>query len=587
MDGNRNKLDTGFNMSNNRKLAEIFYRMSEIFEIKDSPWESRAYQKAARNIESLSTDVGDIYKKGRREALMEIPGVGKALAEKIEQFLLTGKVEKYEEVVKSIPSGLIDMLEIPGMGPKKISKLYKKLEIDNIEKLEKAAKSGEIQVLEGFGEKSEKDILSGIDLLKRGRERMVISQALPIAREIIEYMKKNCKSLKSIEIAGSTRRRKETVGDFDILAISDNPKEIMGVFVNLPNMYKIEVKGDTKSTIVLEEGLDCDLRVLPEKSFGAALNYFTGSKEHNVRLRQIAITKGLKLSEYGLFQRSGKQIAGKTEEEIYKALGMSYIEPEMRENMGEIELAQKNKLPKLVAYDSIKGDLHIHTKYSDGQFSPEEMVRAAIKIGYKYVAITDHSKAERQANGMDEKVLDKYLEELDKLQKKYPQINIIKGAEVSILRDGSLDYTNQTLKKLDLVVASIHSGFKMKSEEMTSRITNALSSGFVDILGHPTGRIVNRREPFEVNLDKVFEKSKEMGVVMEINSTERLDLRDFHIRKAKDFGLKFCINTDSHHTDHLKNIEFGIAQARRGWLEEKDVVNTWDWDKLQKTFKLN
>ena len=564
----------------NKALAEIFYKMSELFEIKDSPWESRAYQRAARNIETLSVDISDLYKKGGKLALMEIPGVGKGIAEKIEQFILEGKVKKFEEVVKSVPKGLLEMMDIPGMGPKKVSRLYKELGIDSVDKLEKAAKGGKIRALEGFGEKSEKDILSGISLLKRGRERMLITDAVPLAKTIVDYLKK-CPSLKRIEIAGSTRRRKETIGDIDILAISSKPKEIMDAFTSMPNVYKVESKGNTKSAVNLEEGLDCDLRVLEEKSFGAALNYFTGSKEHNVRLRQIAITKGWKLSEYGLFDKTGKQIAGLTEEELYKKLGMQYIEPEMRENLGEIELAQKGQLPKLIQYNSLKGDLHTHTKYSDGEFSPEEMIKKAIELGFEYIAITDHSKSEKQANGMDEKKLEKYLKELENLQKKYPQIHILKGSEVKVLKDGSLDFSKKILSQLDFVIAGVHSGFKMSKEDMTKRVLRTLDEP-IHLLAHPTGRKVNKRESYEIDLDKVFEKAKERGVLMEINSSERLDLRDFYIKKARELGLRFAINSDAHHTEHFKNLEFGIAQARRGWLEAKDVVNTFNWKDLQK-----
>lgn len=570
-------------MSVNKKLSNIFYHMADLLELMGSIWESRAYQKAAKTIETMSTSVDDIYRKDGLNGLKKIPGIGESLAKKIAEFLDTGKIDKYEEILSIIPSGLIDMLEIPGIGPKKISRLYKELKIDNIKKLEKNAKSGKIRVLEGFGEKSEKDILSGINLFRRRRERMIISEALPLAREIINYLKKNCKSLEKIEIAGSIRRRKETVRDLDILVISDNPKEIIDVFVSLPNVIRVETRGNTKSSVNLDEGVDCDLRVLTNKSFGAALNYFTGSKEHNVKLRQIAMKKGWKLSEYGLFEKD-KQIAGKTEKELYNKLGMSYIEPEMRENTGEIELAQKNKLPKLISYKSLKGDLHIHTKYSDGQYSPEEMVKEALKLGYEYIAITDHSKSERIANGMNEKTLIKYLKELEILQKKYPDINILKGSEVSILKEGKLDFSNKILKQLDFVIVSIHSGFKMKKEEMTKRVIKSFDNR-IHLLGHPTGRIVNRRDSFEIDLDKVFEKAKERGILMEINSTQRLDLNDFNIKKAKSFGLKFCINTDAHHIEHLKKAEFGISQARRGWLEEKDVVNTYKWKKFEKLIK--
>ena len=572
-------------MSNNKKLAEIFYQMSEILEIKNQVWESRAYQKAARTLESLSKDVDEIYKAGGTNALMKIPGIGKALAEKIEQFLTTGKIKKYEEVLKSIPPGLIDMINVPGMGPKKVSKLYNILKIDSIEKLEKAAKEGKIRSLEGFGEKSEKDILVGIDLVKRGRERMPLWKALPLSREIVEYLKKNCRSIQKIEVAGSIRRRKETIGDIDILVISDKPDEVMSVFTKMPNVFRVENKGETKSSVNLEEGLDCDVRVLKHESFGAALNYFTGSKEHNIHLRQIAITKNWKLSEYGLFDKSGKQIAGKTEDELYKRLGMPYIEPEMRENTGEIEISKNSHLPRLISYNSIKGDLHVHTKFSDGLYSPEEMIKKAIELKYEYVAITDHSKAERVANGMDEKRVLEYIKYLEKMENKFPQIHILKGSEVSILKDGRLDFSKQALEKLDFVVASVHSGFKILEQDMTKRVLTALESGFVDVLGHPTGKIVNQRNPFEINLEKIFEKAKDLNVSMEIDSNERFDLNDFNIKKAKAFGLKFSISTDAHSTDHMSFMEFGIAQARRGWLEEKDVINTLPWKQFENLIK--
>jgi len=351
------------------------------------------------------------------------------------------------------------------------------------------------------------------------------------------------------------------------------------------NVDFVQSKGDTKSSVTLKEGLDCDLRVLDERSFGAALNYFTGSKEHNVRLRQIAITKGWKLSEYGLFDKSGKQISGKTEEEIYKKLGMGYIEPELRENQGEIEAAQKRTLPKLVPYNSIKGDLHMHTNWSDGESTIEGMVKACSGLGYQYISITDHSKSERIANGLDEKRVLKYIEEIERAGKKFPEIQILAGSEVSILKDGKLDFPKQTLEKLDWVVGSIHSGFKMPEKEMTSRVLKALDSGHINLLGHPTGRIVNRREPFQVDLEKVFEKAKEKNVLMEINSNRRLDLSDHNIRKAAEFGLKFCIDTDAHSINQIKLMELGVSQARRGWLEEKDVVNSWNWEKFKKLLK--
>ncbi len=571
-------------MTNNKTVASIFYQIAEILEIKQQIWESRAYQKAARTIETLSTDVHDIYSKGGLEALMEIPGVGEGLAKKIEEFLKTGKIKKHQEVLKSIPSGLIDIMSIPGMGPKKVSRLYKELKIDSVEKLEKAARDGKIRKLEGFGEKSEQDILKGIEVFKRGQERMYLGDALSLATEIANKLKA-LKDVKKIEVAGSIRRRKETIGDIDILVISNNPSVVMDFFTKLPNIDFVQSKGETKSSVTLKEGLDCDLRVLDEKSFGAALNYFTGSKEHNVHLRQIAIKKGWKLSEYGLFDKTDKQIAGKTEEELYNKLGMVYIEPEMRENIGEIEAAQQVKLPNLIKYNSIKGDMHIHTNWSDGINTIDDMVKSAVDLGYQYIAITDHSKSERQANGLDEKRILKYIEEVERVKKKFPQIQILCGSEVSILKDGELDFKKNILEKLDWVVGSIHSGFKMQENEMTERVLKAIDSGYINVLGHPTGRIVNQREPFQIDLKKVFEKAKERGVFMEINSSRRLDLNDSNIKKAKEFGLKFCIDTDAHSIERLKRIELGISQARRAWLEEKDVVNTWNFDRLRSLLK--
>ncbi len=356
----------------------------------------------------------------------------------------------------------------------------------------------------------------------------------------------------------------------------------MDFFVNMPNVDFVQGKGGTKSSVTLKEGLDCDLRVLDEKSFGAALAYFTGSKEHNIVMRQLAIKKGWKLSEYGLFDKSDNVIAGKTEEEIYQRFGMGYIEPELRENTGEIEVSIDGKLPNLVKYNSLKGDLHLHTKWSDGVSTMEDMVLSAIKMGYEYIAITDHSKAERVANGLDEQRVLKYIEEIEKMQKKYPEIRILKGSEVSILKDGRLDFQKSILEKLDWVVGSVHSGFKTPKEEMTKRVLAALDCGYINVLGHPTGRIVNAREPFDIDLEKVFEKAKEREILMEINSNQRLDLSDVNIRKAKKLGLKFCINTDSHSIGDLSLGEIGISQARRGWLEEKDVINTLPWGKFGK-----
>lgn len=570
----------------NFEIAAIFYKIADILEMLGVEWKPIAYRRAARSIEILSKDIKDVYKIGGLKALMQIPSIGDALAKKIEEYILTEKLKTYEKLKQQIPEGFENLIHIQGVGPKKVYKLFKQLKIDNVEKLETAAKQGLIRKVDGFGEKSEQEILKSVEMFKKGQGRMLLGKALPIAREI-EFLLKNLKEVKSVIVAGSVRRMKETVKDIDVLVISSNPKKIMNVFTTMPSVERILAKGETKSSVVLKQGINSDLRVLNEKSFGAGLNYFTGSKDHNVELRRIAITKGLKLSEYGLFNaKSGKYICGKTEQEIYKKLGFSYVMPELRENLGEIMAAKKSKLPKLIDYNSLKGDFHMHTKWSDGVNTTEEMIKACIDLNYKYIAITDHSKSEYVANGLDEKRLLKHCQEIDKLQKKYPKIRVLKGAEVDILSNGTLDYSNKILKNLDIVIASIHSRFKSEKEEMTRRIITALENKYVNIFSHPTGRLINEREPYEVDIEKIFEAARENNIFLEINSfPSRLDLKDINIKLALEYDVKFAINSDSHSTEHLKYIELGIAQARRGWLESKDILNTSSRQKIEKVLQ--
>jgi len=567
----------------NLEIARIFYEIADILEMQGVEWKPQAYRRAARAIEASSKDVENIYKKGSLKALKEIPGVGDAIAKKIEEFIKTGKIKEYLRLKKSIPEGVEKIKNIPGMGPKKALLLHKKLKIKSIKDLEKAAKSGKIQKLPGFGEKSEEDVLKGIELLKSSAGKVLLGKAWPIAQEVISNLKK-LREVKKINIAGSTRRRKEVVRDLDILAISSNPKKVIESFTKLPVVATVLAKGPTKSSVRLKDGLNCDLRVVEEKSFGAALQYFTGSKDHNIRCRQIAIKKGLKLNEYGIFNaKTKKYLCGKTEQEVYKKLGMQYIEPELRENQGEIEAALKNKLPKLIGYKDIKGDLQMHTKYSDGVNTIEQMARTAMQMGYEYIAITDHSKSEHIAHGMDEKRLSKYITEIDKVNKKLKGIRILKGAEVDILADGSLDYSDAQLKKLDIVIAAVHSKFKSTEAEMTKRILKALENRHVKILAHPTGRLINTRKPYAVNLSKVFDSCKANNVWPEIDAfPSRLDLNDAHTKDAIEKGVKLVIDTDSHSTDQLRYIEFGIATARRGWARKKDIINTLSWKKFEK-----
>ncbi len=570
-------------MSKNREIAEMFFEMADVLEMQGVDWKPNAYRKAARALETLSEPVEQVCAKGGLKALMDIPGVGQSLASKIEEFLKTGRMKEFDQLVKKIPRGVEEMMHVPGLGPKKVMKLYKKLKIKSLKDLEKAAKVGRLRKLSGFGAKSEQDILRGLGILKQGAERALLGIALPLAHEFSERLLK-VPGVKKAEPAGSLRRMKETVGDIDILVISSKPAKVMDFFTSMPEVQTVLAKGSTKSTVILKDGIQADVRVLEENSFGAALQYFTGNKDHNVVLRQMAIKKGYKLSEYGLFKKD-RYVCGRTEKEVYAKLGLPYIEPELRENQGEIEAALKRKLPKLIPYNAMKGDLHMHSKWSDGLHTIEQMAKAAEQRGYKYIAMTDHSKSEYVAHGMDEKRLVQYLKEIDKLQKKF-KIRILKGSEVDILADGSLDYDNKYLKQLDIVLAAIHSRFKSSRQDMTKRILKAFENPYVNIFVHPTGRLIGQREPYDFDFEKVAKAAAERGIALEIDAyPTRLDLKDLHVRSAIELGCKISVDTDSHAVDHLRFMEFGVAQARRGWAEPKDVINTWSLHKLERFLK--
>ncbi len=571
----------------NQEVAKLLYSMADLLEMQNVQWKPAALRKAARSIESLSNDLETVYRESGAKGLMEIDGVGEGIARKIIDYLETGRMHELEKIKKKMPKGLPELIHIQGLGPKKAWKLYKALKIDSVEKLEKAAREGKIRKLPTFGEKSEQDILLGIRLLKQGQERQLLGKILPLADDIVRQLR-SLHEAKRADVAGSIRRRKETVRDIDVLVVSRQPKKVMDFFTSLPEVQTVLAKGGTKSSVVLKAGINADLRIVEEKSYGAALNYFTGSKDHNVRLRQIAIKQGYKLSEYGLFNdKTNRYICGKTEEELYKKLGAAYIEPEMRENTGEIEMAINNKLPKIVPYGAIKGDLHMHTTWTDGIHSTEDMVKAAINMKYEYIAITDHSKSTTIANGLDEKKLIRRIEELERLQKRFPEILILKGAEVDILKNGDLDYSQATLRKFDVVIASVHSNFKLPEIEMTSRITKAIENPYTTILGHPTGRLINRREPCQIDIDKIIHTAKERNVALEINAhPQRLDLNDINIRKGLKYKAKFVISTDAHSTSELQFMHYGIAQARRGWLASEDIINTLPKERLLKYLKI-
>lgn len=567
----------------NLEIARIFYEIADILEMQGVEFKPRAYRKAAKSIETLTQDVEEYYKKGKLE---DIPCVGENIANKIEEILKTGRLKYYEKLKKQVPKHLTELMQIPGMGAKRANVLHEKLKISSIKQLEKAAKKHKIAGLFGFGEKSEEDILKGIELIKAGKERMLLGMALPIAKDIESRLKK-LKEVKKVELAGSLRRRKETVGDLDILVISKKPAKVMDFFTSMKDVKRILAKGPTKSSVLLKSGLQIDLRVVPEKSFGAALQYFIGNKYHNIKLRQIAIKKGYKLSEYGLFnKKTSKLVEGRNEKNIYKKLGMKWMEPELRENKGEIQAAIKGKLPKLVPYGSIKGDLHVHSKYSDGNNTIQEIALEAKKLGYEYIGIADHSKSQIIAHGMDEERLLKQIQEIQKVNKRIKGIRVISGIEVDIKADGDLDYPDKLMKRFEIVTAAIHSGFKSSEKKMTKRITRAMENKHIDILDHPTGRLINKRLAYDVNLKEIFRIAKQRNIFLEINAhPARLDLNDVNVKAAIDSGCKLAIGTDAHSLNNLKFMELGVATARRGWAEKKHILNTKSLKELSKHFE--
>jgi len=563
-----------------REIAYILYEIVDLLEIKGVRFKPRAYRRAAQTIETLPEDIKTVYERGE---LQEIPGIGSSIASKIQQIIETGSLEYLEELREELPQGLRELVEIEGIGPKTALKLYEKLRISSIEELESAAKQGKIRGLEGFREKTEENILQGIEMYRSAQERFLLGYALPIAEEMKRKLK-DLEEVTRISLAGSIRRRKETIGDVDILVTSQEPTKIMSFFTQLSQVKRVLAKGKTKSTVVLTNNLQVDLRVVEEESFGSALQYFTGSKEHNIRLRELALEKNWKLSEYSLLDKgTNEPIAGENEEALYKALGLSYIEPELRENRGEIEAAIEGRLPNLIEFEEIKGDLHVHTDWSDGSYSIDEMAEAAKSLGYEYFAICDHSKTLQIAHGLAEEDLHKQVKEIEKVNRGMDGFTILSGVEVNIDSDGKLDIKDNVLKDLDIVVASVHSGFKQPEKKMTERVLTAMHNDYVTVIGHPTGRIVNKREPYQIDLSKIFEAASELGVVMEINAfPNRLDLSDLNCFKTKDYGTKISIGTDAHNKDHLRFMELGVSTARRGWLEKKDVINTSSLKELRK-----
>ncbi|MBI4993609.1 DNA polymerase/3'-5' exonuclease PolX [Candidatus Wolfebacteria bacterium] len=579
----------------NRELAKIFRNMAFYLEMEGVSFKPQAYEKAADVIESLSQDIENVYKSGGLKSLEELSGIGKNIAAHIEEYIKTGKIKNYSDFKKKIPVDIDELSQVEGLGPRKIKALYSELKIKNLIDLEKAAKLGKIRNLPQFGLKSEINILESLEFLKKSRGRFLLAEILPVADKIIDNLK-NLKEIRrdvlEISFAGSLRRRKETIGDADILIAAANPaasRKIIGSFLKFPGIAKIWGKGETKISARMEDGFDIDIRILAQESFGAGLQYFTGSKEHNIVLRKAAIGKGLKLNEYGLF-KGNKMIAGKTEKEIYQALGMDYIEPELRENSGEIEAALIGELPKLINNKDILGDLHIHSNWNGGENSIEELAKEAMGMGYQYIGISDHTKFLKIENGLDEKQLEKRNKEIDRLNSGFKiqdsGFRILRGCEANIMPDGSIDIKDSVLKKLDYAIAGIHHQMKMNENEVTERIIKAMKNKNVDIISHPTGRILKAREAYEIDFDKILEAAKKTGTILEINAyPSRLDLNDINIKKAKQMGVKMIINSDAHEKSQMRFIEYGVFQARRGWAEKKDIVNCWQIDKLKRFFK--
>ncbi len=562
----------------NREAAEVLYEIADLLELKgENIYRIIAYREAARTIEHYPEAIEKLDEEGRLE---EIPRVGEALAKKLHEYLSTGELSYLEKLKKEFPPGLMELREVPGVGPRTAMLLYKKLGIESIKELEKAAKEHKLRVLPRMGEKAEEKILRGIEMLRAKTGRLLLGVALPAAEEVVELLCK-AKGVEKVSPAGSIRRMKETIGDIDILVASNAPELVMRAFAALPIVKEVLQVGETKATILSKDNLQIDLRVVAPESWGAALQYFTGSKAHNIKLRDMALKRGWKVNEYGVF-KGEKRIGGESEEGLYEMLGLQFIQPEMREDQGEVELSLKEKLPDLVELKEIKGDIHAHTKWSDGNASIIEMAKAAKQRGYEYLAICDHSKSLGVAGGLSEGEFAKQQKEIAKTMDAL-DFHILAGVEVNILSDGSLDLGDDALAERDIVVAGIHTGFNQSREKITGRIISAMENENVDIISHPTGRLIERRSPYEVDIERIINVASETGTVLEINAApERLDLKDIDARRAKEHGVRVAISTDAHSTGTLDYMRYGVATARRGWLEAKDVINTLSYKQLAK-----
>ncbi len=558
--------------ANNARAAAIFFEVSEILRIRGEKFKPQAYLRAAKAIGDLPRDIAEIDKEGKLE---DIPGVGTHIAAKIREILRTGGLSYLENLKKELPEGVAVLSGLEGIGPKKAMVLSRTLGITSVAGLEEAAQAGKIRDLPGFGELSEKNILRSIRAGHQWGQRFLLGRILPVAQDIVQRLAAD-PATRQVSLAGSLRRKKETIGDVDIVAASGAPGKIMDLFCSLPAVGRVLVRGPTRSSVLLSSGVQVDLRVVQEEQYGAALQYFTGSKDHNIVLRRRALERNWKLNEYGITDLpTGKRMIAKSEEEVYRMLDLPYIEPELRENRGEVEAALGGTLPVPLPYDAIRGDLHVHSSWSDGSHSILEMARAAQARGYAYIAVCDHTKALRSAHGLDEGKIAEQQKEIEQVNRKLDGFEVLAGTECDIGTDGSLDIGNKVLHDLDVVVASVHSGLKMGKEEQTQRVLAAMHNDAVDIIGHPTGRILLKREGVQIDLDRIYAAAAELRVILEVNAyPERLDLPDLDCIDARNHGIRFSIGSDAHALDDLRFMEFGVATARRGWLEAKDVVNT-------------
>ncbi len=563
------------------QAAAALREIGTILELQgENPFKCRAYLSAARTLETAPTDLAELVRANR---LGELPGIGEALREKITTLVTTGKLPYLDQLRSSIPSGLLALLDLPGLGPKKLRALREKLKIESLQALQKACEDGRLASLDGFGQKTATNLLEAIARRATYSKLHRLGDALPAAKILLEHVKK-CPAVQKAEIGGSLRRGKEIVKDLDLIAASSRPKVVMQAFVSAPNVEKVIAHGETKSSVLLAGGIPCDLRVIPPEAWATALAHFTGSKEHNIALRQRAIDRGLHLSEWGLFKGKSKTpMKLREEKDLHKALGLSFIPPELREDSGEIVAAEKNDLPDLLTRDQIRGCLHNHTNASDGQDTLAAMAQTAADLGLEWLGIADHSKSSFQAHGLDEKRLLAQLDEIRSLNSKKPRCTLLAGTECDILKGGKLDFPDSLLSELDYVIASVHAGFSSDEEEMTNRVIRAMENEHVTCLGHPTGRLLLERESYALNIPKILDAAAATGTWIELNANPwRLDLDWRWWHKARDLGILCCINPDAHKTSHLRFLDIGVTLARKGWLRAKDVVNTRTLAQLRK-----